>query len=95
VSTEPRTVTLPTEDHGDVTLPEPAWCQGHESTPGDLRADILHQGPGGGLGVSVSLLGQTLDPVALYDFAATLDSYADQLRDLSDQLHALLAGEDQ
>src|ERR1051325_5259239 len=23
------TVTLPTEDHGDVTLEEPSWCAGH------------------------------------------------------------------
>lgn len=48
--------------------------------------------PGGALGVSVSLLGRTLDPVALYDFAAVLDRHADQLRDLADQLHVLLAG---
>ncbi len=40
-----RTVTLPTADHGPVTLPEPSWCTGHESVPGDLRVDILHQGP--------------------------------------------------
>lgn len=46
-------------------------------------------------GVSVSLLGRTLDPVQLYDFAAVLDTYADQLRDLADQLHTLLAGEGQ
>lgn len=43
-------------------------------------------------GVSVSLLSLTLDPVQLYDFAATLDTYADRLRDLADQLHTLLAG---
>lgn len=116
------TVTLHAEDYGDVTVPEPAWCVGHESTPGDLRADILHQGPDVALvfrgqhigdaslvqspfstaeipelcsstpGVSVSLLGRTLDPVQLYDFAATLDTYADQLRDLADQLHTLLGG---
>jgi hypothetical protein len=117
VNTKPRTVTLPTEDYGDVTLTCPAWCVGHQSAPGDLRADILHQGadvalvfqghdigdaslvespfaelPGGGPGVSVSMLGQTLDPVGLYDFAATLDRHADQLRDLADQLHSLLGG---
>lgn len=109
-----RTVTLPTADHGDVTLPEPSWCVGHESMPGDLRADILHQGPeivlrfhgriigDAGLvqspfaeltsrepGVSVSLLGQTLDPVGLYGLAATLDGYADQLRGLADQLDTI------
>lgn len=46
-------------------------------------------------GVSVSLLGLTLNPVQLYDLAATLDRHADQLRDLADQLHALLTGEGQ
>ena len=116
--TEPRTIVLPTADHGPVTVTCPAWCVGHESAPGDLRADILHQGadvtlvfqghdigdaalvespyaelPGGGLGVSVSPLGRTLDPVQLYDFAATLDAYADQLRDLADQLHTLISSE--
>ncbi|MFF7754345.1 DUF6907 domain-containing protein [Streptomyces sp. NPDC007971] len=117
MSTEPRTVTLPTADHGNVTLTEPSWCTGHVSLPGDLRADILHQGPDtvlafhgyrigeAGLvqspfaeslsrqpGVSVSLLGQTLDPRGLYELAADLDAFADQLRDLADQLTALLAG---
>ncbi|GAB2325625.1 DUF6907 domain-containing protein [Streptomyces variabilis] len=40
-----RTITLPTADHGPVTTPEPSWCVGHETAPGDLRADIVHQGP--------------------------------------------------
>jgi hypothetical protein len=39
-----RSITLPTADHGPVTLPEPSWCVGHETAPGDMRADILHQG---------------------------------------------------
>jgi hypothetical protein len=121
VSTEPRTITLATEDFGNVTLDEPAWCIGHpDHRPDSHRADILHAGPdvalvfqghdigdaslvqspyaelpGGGLGVSVSLIGRTLDPIGLYDFAATLDRHADQLRDLADQLHALLTGEGQ
>ncbi|MDW4904443.1 hypothetical protein RB628_03590 [Streptomyces sp. ADMS] len=116
--TEPRMITLPTADHGPVTLDEPAWCIGHPNhRPDDRRADILHTGPdvalvfqgrdigdaslvespyaelpGGALGVSVSLLGRTLDPVHLYGFAASLDTYADRLRDLADQLTALLAG---
>lgn len=120
---EPRTITLPTADHGDVTLDEPAWCIGHPNhRPDDQRADILHQGPDVALtfrghdigdaalvqspfstleipelcsstpGVSVSLLSKTLNPVQLYDFAATLDRHADQLRDLADHLHALLGG---
>jgi hypothetical protein len=124
VSTTPRTITLPTADHGDVTLTCPAWCVGHPNhRPDDHRADILHAGPDVALtfrghdigdaalvqspfstleipelcsstpGVSVSLLGKTLDPVQVYDFAATLESYADQLRDLADQLHTLISSE--
>jgi hypothetical protein len=42
--TGPRTVTVPTLDHGDVTLPEPAWCIGHDPRP-EYRADIGHRGP--------------------------------------------------
>lgn len=40
--------------------------------------------------VSVSLLEQALDPVSLYVLAAALDSHADQLRELADQLAVLL-----
>jgi hypothetical protein len=43
-------------------------------------------------GVSVSVIGRTLDPVHLYGLAAALDGYADQLRDLADQLATVLAG---
>lgn len=111
-----RTVTLPTADHGDITLPEPAWCVGHESVPGDLRAEIFHQGPDvvlrfrgqfvsdAGLvqspyaadptpSISVSMLGRTLDPRGVYELAAELDRHADALRDLADQLSALLGGD--
>lgn len=46
MSAEPRTITLATEDHGDVTLPEPSWCVGHaDHRPDTARADILHSGP--------------------------------------------------
>lgn len=46
MSAEPRTVTLPTRDHGPVTLPEPSWCQGHaDHRPDTHRADIIHGGP--------------------------------------------------
>lgn len=69
--------------------------QGHDIGDASLVQSPYTELPGGGLGVSVSLLGQTLDPVALYDFAAVLDRHADQLRDLADQLHTLLAGEGQ
>ena len=44
--TGPRTITLPTADHGPVTLPEPAWCAGHTlHDPETLRVDITHAGP--------------------------------------------------
>ncbi|MFE2530442.1 DUF6907 domain-containing protein [Streptomyces sp. NPDC059371] len=44
--TGPRTVTLATSDHGDVTLPEPWWCSGHSHhDPLSLRADLIHAGP--------------------------------------------------
>lgn len=43
---EPRTVTLATEDHGDVTLPEPSWCVGHaDHRPDTARVDLIHCGP--------------------------------------------------
>lgn len=43
---EPRTITLPTEDHGPVTLDEPAWCRGHDDhRPDSYRADLDHKGP--------------------------------------------------
>ncbi|MFF9215496.1 DUF6907 domain-containing protein [Streptomyces viridosporus] len=41
-----RTVTLPTIDHGPVTLPEPSWCTGHaHHDPESTRADLAHTGP--------------------------------------------------
>ncbi|MBE4789934.1 DUF6907 domain-containing protein [Streptomyces caniscabiei] len=44
--TEPRTITLPTEDHGPVTLPEPAWCRGHaDHHPDSYLTDLTHFGP--------------------------------------------------
>lgn len=36
------TVTLETFDHGDVTVPEPAWCIGHSWQSNPHRADITH-----------------------------------------------------
>ncbi|MGV9987751.1 DUF6907 domain-containing protein [Streptomyces olivaceus] len=42
--------------------------------------------------VSVSLTGQSYDPVSVYELAAALDRYADQLRALADQC-AILRGE--
>lgn len=42
---EPRTVTLPTSDHGDVTIPEPVWCVGHPDPHAEYRSDLTHFGP--------------------------------------------------
>ncbi|NEA78021.1 hypothetical protein G3I30_02580 [Actinospica acidiphila] len=42
-------------------------------------------------GVSVSLLGRTLDARAVYELAAALDTYADRLRTLADQLLVITA----
>ena len=39
-----RTVTLRTIDHGDITIPEPAWCAGHPSPDPEHRIDISHVG---------------------------------------------------
>ncbi|MBP5915757.1 hypothetical protein F3K34_27225 [Streptomyces sp. LBUM 1486] len=45
-SAEPRLIALPTEDHGPITLPEPAWCRGHaDHHPDTYRADLTHFGP--------------------------------------------------
>ncbi|MFE2300823.1 DUF6907 domain-containing protein [Streptomyces sp. NPDC059445] len=44
-------------------------------------------------GVSVHPLGQTLDATELYSLAASLDRYADQLRDLADRLDTLGGGQ--
>ncbi|MET9129788.1 MULTISPECIES: DUF6907 domain-containing protein [Streptomyces] len=116
---EPRTVVLATLDHGDVILPEPAWCVGHaDHRPDSYRVDLCHTGSehqlthdgellwtaslgqapcasrpqGRTLGVYVAQDGyaRTLDPVGLYDLASTLDAHADHLRELADQLAALL-----
>ncbi|MEU3982532.1 hypothetical protein AB0F77_20960 [Streptomyces sp. NPDC026672] len=41
MSSEPRTITLSTVDHGDVTFTCPPWCTAaHES--GGYRIDITH-----------------------------------------------------
>lgn len=40
-----RTVILQTLDHGEVTVPEPAWCIGHDDDLVGHLADITHNGP--------------------------------------------------
>ncbi|WP_411076645.1 DUF6907 domain-containing protein [Streptomyces sp. cmx-10-25] len=37
-------VTLPTTDHGPVTLPEPGWCTGHAGHIPGHRVDLTHFG---------------------------------------------------
>lgn len=37
-----NTVTIHTSDHGDVTIPEPAWCTGQYHQQGGARVDISH-----------------------------------------------------
>ncbi|MET8172829.1 DUF6907 domain-containing protein [Streptomyces clavifer] len=40
----PRTVTVPTLDQGDITIPEPTWCTGHQDARPEYRSDIGHTG---------------------------------------------------
>jgi hypothetical protein len=37
-----QTVTIPTRDHGVLTIPEPEWCTGELHQPGGYRVDITH-----------------------------------------------------
>ncbi|MFF8829140.1 DUF6907 domain-containing protein [Streptomyces sp. NPDC015131] len=39
-----RMVTIPTMDHGDVTIPCPAWCTQQYHQAGGARVDITHTG---------------------------------------------------
>lgn len=43
--TSSRTVTVRTSDQGDVTVPEPAWCRGHDDQPVEALVDLTHRGP--------------------------------------------------
>ncbi|PJM98114.1 hypothetical protein CG740_37150 [Streptomyces sp. CB01201] len=42
IAGDDRTITLDTTDHGPVVLTCPAWCIGHDSSPG-ARIDISHE----------------------------------------------------
>lgn len=55
---------------------------GAERGTRDIQASVVlsYEGAGG------------LDPAGLYDLAAELDTHADRLRDLADQLAAIVAG---
>lgn len=121
MSTEPNTVTLPTLDHGVVTLREPSWCRGHvDHRPDSYRVDVDHKGvehrlTHNGELLWTAFLGQapyasrpehralgvyveqgsyahTLDAAGLYDLAASFEAHADRLRDLADQLAAIVDG---
>ncbi|PWJ02410.1 hypothetical protein DKG34_38705 [Streptomyces sp. NWU49] len=39
------TVILQTLDQGEVTVPEPAWCRGHDDDLVGYLADVTHNGP--------------------------------------------------
>lgn len=41
---EGGTVTLQTLDAGEITVPEPRWCLGHDGETVGYRADITHNG---------------------------------------------------
>ncbi|WP_328620706.1 DUF6907 domain-containing protein [Streptomyces sp. NBC_00354] len=43
--TSPRTITVPTIDHGLLTLTCPAWCAGHDTRLPQYQADLSHTGP--------------------------------------------------
>ncbi|MEU0369090.1 hypothetical protein ABZ070_02300 [Streptomyces sp. NPDC006283] len=53
-----RTVTVPTLDRGDITIPEPAWCAGHQDQPTEAFVDLSHRGP-------EHQLGDPTDPIAV------------------------------
>lgn len=38
------TVTLQTLDHGEITIPEPRWCTGHDGEQIVQRVDVTHVG---------------------------------------------------
>ncbi|MCZ4099863.1 DUF6907 domain-containing protein [Streptomyces sp. H39-C1] len=68
----PSKVTVPTLDHGPITLPEPSWCTGHAAAPAGYRVDICHTGTETGLTAEsdrgpVAILGSCLTQ---YPFSA-------------------------
>ncbi|KJY18398.1 MULTISPECIES: hypothetical protein [unclassified Streptomyces] len=70
-----RTVTVHTLDAGLITIPEPAWCLGHDG-PRDVLVDVHHSGPehlvqyGGGTALRAELVefpyGETPVPVSVH-----------------------------
>lgn len=117
--TEPRTITLATEDHGLVTVNEPVWCRGHaDHRPDSHLCDFTHysaetvlnfqgvelfrlmvaESPYAARDTAVAAYVEesgftgSLDPVGLYDLAATLDAHADRIREYADRLAAIIDG---
>jgi hypothetical protein len=62
---EPRygdgTVTLQTLDRGELTIPEPTWCTGHDGEPVGTMAEISHDGPH----ITATVESEDLGPVPL------------------------------
>ncbi|MFE9602021.1 DUF6907 domain-containing protein [Streptomyces hokutonensis] len=54
------TVTLQTLDRGEVTLPEPSWCTGHEGELVGPLSEVSHDGPEISAFVAAGRLGEVL-----------------------------------
>ncbi|MER7963586.1 DUF6907 domain-containing protein [Streptomyces ardesiacus] len=52
------TVTLQTIDQGEVTVPEPAWCVGHDHEQVVHLADLTHTGPSATAGAVTARYGR-------------------------------------
>lgn len=52
------TVTLQTLDQGEVTVPEPAWCVGHDNEIVGHLADLTHNGPAATAGAVTARYGR-------------------------------------
>jgi hypothetical protein len=105
---DPRTITIPTLDHGPVTLPEPFWCAAEHLVDG-YRADIAHEGEehpltvdamDGQVQVATAFLYQrpfaersTTAVVVAVDFGAEANEYdAQSLAGLADALVSYAVG---
>ncbi|MEV4043119.1 hypothetical protein [Streptomyces sp. NPDC049744] len=95
-------VTLQTEDSGEVTVREPAWCIGHDGQTVGRLADVTHRGPAVAADLDVDELlpariswspfGVTLpEPQPIADVADLPPMGPDELRDLAAEV-ALHAG---
>lgn len=71
-------VTLQTLDQGEVTVPEPAWCVGHDNETVGHLADITHNGPAATAGAVTARYGRI--PV-LNDVHITQAPHAEKQRE--------------